>query len=205
LAPERCQIIPGLGCSQNAAVAVDWMQLALDLRGEERPAADVPGIAVTSLETWGDTAEHRRAVYELNRTCSADIPERGEFFGYAEWEQLRLESPGTRFDGVVLALAIDLALDGAVPVGLCQLTAPPGRGWAFVEMTGVLRAYRRRGVAAAMKARAFAAARGWGCTQVRTFHHPANLPAISANLALGFRASSSLSDDGPSADEARGT
>ena len=163
-------------------MAVDWVRLTLDLRTVDRAAPPaVPGVAVTSLERWGDTPAHRRSVYELNRTCSADIPERGEFFAYEEWEQLRLEGPGTRLDGLVLAL------DGTVPVGLCQLTAPPGRAWAFVEMTGVLRAYRRRGVAAAMKARAFDAARGWGCTEVRTFHHPANLPAISANLALGFR------------------
>ena len=162
-------------------MAVDWVRLTLDLGTARDPATHVPGIAVSSLLAWGDSAEHRRAVFELNRTCSADIPGRGEFFAYEEWEQLRLEGPGARLDGVVLAFHGDL------PVGLCQLTAPPGRSWAFVEMTGVLRVHRRRGVAAAMKARAFDAARGWGCTEIRTSHHPANVPAISANRALGFR------------------
>jgi GNAT superfamily N-acetyltransferase len=138
-------------------------------------------VSITSLDVWGDSAEHRRAVYELNRTCSADIPDRGGFFGFEEWERLRLRSPGTRLDGVVLAL------EGSALIGLCQLTAPAGRSWAFIEMTGVLRAYRRRGVAAAMKARAFAVVRGWGCTEVRTSQHPVNLPMISANVALGFR------------------
>jgi GNAT superfamily N-acetyltransferase len=163
-------------------VVVDWVRLTLDIGAGPGPTPPVPpGIAVTSLGEWGDSAEHRRAVYELNRTCSADIPGRGEFFAYEEWERLRLESCGTRFDGVVLAFHGDL------PVGLCQLTAPPGRPWAFVEMTGVLRAWRRRGIAGAMKTRAFDVARRWGCTEVRTHHHPENLPAISANRALGFR------------------
>lgn len=173
-------------------VAMDWVRLTFDLTTVFGPSAPAPpGIEVTSLDRWGDTADHRRAVFELNRTCSGDIPGRGEFFAFEEWERLRLAGLGTRLDGVVLAFA------GDVPVGLCQLTAPPSRPWAFIEMTGVLRAYRRRGVAAAMKTRAFAAARSWGCTEIRTAHHPTNRPAIAANEALGFRPADNGDDLAP--------
>jgi hypothetical protein len=38
-----------------------------------------------------------------------------------------------------------------------------------------------------MKLRALQAARSWGCSEVRTFHHPKNLAIIAANRSLGFR------------------
>jgi GNAT superfamily N-acetyltransferase len=85
---------------------------------------------------------------------------------------LRFEAPGTRLDGLMIAFDHDAA------VGMCQLTCPAGRRWAFIEMTGVLRPYRGRGLATAMKLRALQAARSWGCSEVRTFHNPKNL-AIS--------------------------
>ena len=44
----------------------------------------------------GDTAGCRRALYELNKTCSADIPERGEFYTFHEYIDDRIEIPTTR-------------------------------------------------------------------------------------------------------------
>jgi GNAT superfamily N-acetyltransferase len=93
---------------------------------------------------------------------------------------LRFEAPDTRLDGLMIAFDHDAA------VGMCQLTCPAGRRWAFIEMTGVLRPYRGRGLATAMKLRALQA-RSWGCSEVRTFHNPKNLAIIAANRSLGFR------------------
>src|SRR5215203_1842288 len=119
-------------------MSVAWVRLSLNLDDEARAAQprSLPGITVTSLQEWGDSEGHRHAVYELNKVCSADIPGRGEFFTFEEYVPLRFEAPGTRLDGFVLALNHDRA------VGLCQLTCPPGRRWAFIEMTGVRRSYR---------------------------------------------------------------
>lgn len=141
------------------------------------------GIELTSLSAWGDTLAHRRSVYELNKTCSADIPDRGAFFSFEEYQSLRFDAELARPDGMILAL--DTHASGS-PIGLCQVTCPPHREWAFVEMTGVLAAYRRQGVATAMKRQALAVAAGWGCSTVRTLHHPQNAPIIAANRALGF-------------------
>lgn len=119
-------------------MAVNWVRLALDLEDEARlraPTEPSLGVTLTSLQELGDSNEHRHLVYELNKTCSADIPERGEFFTFEEYAPLRFEAAGTRLDGLVLAFDQDRA------VGLCQLTCPPDRPWAFIEMTGVLRAY----------------------------------------------------------------
>lgn len=165
-------------------MSVKWVRLALDLEGNSKLLArsDPPaGITLTTLQELGDSESHRHLVYELNKTCSADIPDRGVFFTFEEYERLRFEAPGTRSDGLVLAFDHDVTL------GMCQLTCPPDQWWAFIEMTGVLRPYRGRGVATAMKLRALQAARSWGCTEVRTFHHPNNRAIIAANRSLGFR------------------
>jgi GNAT superfamily N-acetyltransferase len=162
---------------------MEWVGLALDLERATQPsAAALPvGVRLSSLQERGDTESHRRSIYDLNKVCSADIPDRGTFFTFEEYQPLRFEGPGARPDGFVLAF------DDQYLVGLCQLTCPPGRHWAFIEMTGVLPPYRRQGLATAMKRRALAAARTWGCVEVRTFHHPRNTAIIAGNRALGFR------------------
>ena len=142
------------------------------------------GVEISSLHAWGDTAAHRRTVYELNKTCSSDIPDRSTFFSFEEYQALRFDAESVRTDGIILAF--DTRNEGQLLVGLCQLTCPPGREWAFVEMTGVLPTHRREGIATAMKCRALAVAASWGRSQVRTLHHPNNAAIITANRALGF-------------------
>jgi GNAT superfamily N-acetyltransferase len=53
-------------------------------------------------------------------------------------------------------------------------------------MTGILRSYRRRGLATALKRYAINKARTWGATTIRTVNHPANRLIIEANRKLGF-------------------
>jgi GNAT superfamily N-acetyltransferase len=53
-------------------------------------------------------------------------------------------------------------------------------------MTGILRPYRRRGLATALKRYAIEQARTWGATTIRTVNHPMNRPIIDANRKLGF-------------------
>ena len=166
---------------------MQWVELSLSLQDLSLSAAQSPaaGVELSSLHAWGDTVAHRRSIYELNKTCSSDIPDRGTFFSFEEYQALRFDAGNVRPDGTILAF--DTRNHGQILVGLCQLTCPPGREWAFVEMTGVLPAYRRQGVATAMKRRALAVAAAWGCSQVRTVHHPNNAAIIAANRALGFR------------------
>jgi GNAT superfamily N-acetyltransferase len=94
--------------------------------------------------------------------------------------QRRFDGPGYRPDGQVLLL------DENAIVGLCALSFAPERDWAFIEMTGILRPYRRRGYATAVKRYAIEQARSWGATTLRTLHHPTNIPIIAANRKLGF-------------------
>ncbi|QHY93666.1 Acetyltransferase (GNAT) family protein [Streptomyces sp. S4.7] len=127
----------------------------------------------------GDTAEHRRALYDLNSTCSADIPQRGEFYTFGEYVTQRIETPAYDPRGVVLAL------DGGSWIGMATTSIQP-EGHAFSEMTGLLAGYRGRGISLAMKLLAIGFARSQGARRLRTFHHPDNAAAIGMNRRLGF-------------------
>ncbi|XVV15237.1 hypothetical protein ACQP2X_13095 [Actinoplanes sp. CA-131856] len=65
--------------------------------------ARISDAGLTTMAELGDTADHRRALYELNKTCSADIPDRGTFYTYDEYVAQRIDVAGFDPRGVVLA------------------------------------------------------------------------------------------------------
>lgn len=173
-------------------VPVDWLRLKLDLETFDDAAFEPylqrcrdAGLEFTDMAELGDTAAHRRALYELNKTCSADIPQRGEFYTFDEYLAEGIDIPSYDPRGVVLAI------ERTRWVGMSATSLLPAEGCAFSEMTGVLPDYRGRGVALAMKLLAIRFARGSGMRWLRTVHHPANASAIAVNRRLGFV------DDGP--------
>lgn len=138
------------------------------------------GIQFTTLVELGDTPEHRRLLYELNKTCSADIPGRGPFFTFAEYCKVRFENPAYRPNGVVLAL------DGAKWVGMSAGTYHQQGNFVFNEMTGVLPAYRRRGIALALKLLIVRFTRAIGAEEIRTFNDSMNKPMLGVNEQMGY-------------------
>lgn len=73
-------------------MAVEWVRLQLDLEALQDARFEPylqgcrqSGIEFTTMADLSDTAECRRSLYELNKTCSADIPERGEFYRFDEY------------------------------------------------------------------------------------------------------------------------
>lgn len=65
-------------------MAVEWVRLQLDLKAFDDAdflpylrRCQQPGIDFPTMADLGDTAECRRALYELNKTCAADIPRAG--------------------------------------------------------------------------------------------------------------------------------
>jgi GNAT superfamily N-acetyltransferase len=167
-------------------VGVEWVRLKLDLEAFDDVRFESylrrcqqAGIEFTTMAVVGDTAEHRRALYELNKTCSADIPGRGAFYTFDEYLAQRIDTSTYDPRGVVLAL------DGGSWVGMAATTIRP-EGHAFSEMTGVLAGYRGRGISLAMKLLAIGYARSSGVRWLRTLHHPGNASAIGMNRRLGF-------------------
>ncbi|MEU7061264.1 GNAT family N-acetyltransferase [Streptomyces sp. NPDC046197] len=164
-----------------------WVKLELDLKTFDATRFEAyiercrtTGIRLTTLAELGDSPGHRRALYELNKECSADIPERGEFYTFEEYLERRIEVPSYDPRGVVIALGDD---------GWCGLAATSDHrssGFVFNEMTGVRAAYRGRGISMAMKTVGIRFADLCGVDRIRTLHHPANTAAIEMNRRLGY-------------------
>jgi GNAT superfamily N-acetyltransferase len=166
-------------------VRVDWVRLQLDVATfDEAPfaayaeAAARAGLEVTTLAEAGDTTANRRAVFELNRTCSGDIPGRAAFYTFEEYVAERFDSPS--YDPAGMVVAVD---DGAW-VGMAATSLHDG--YAFSDMTGVLRSHRGRGLSLVMKLLAIRFVREQGLRWLRTFQHPDNAPVIAMNRRLGF-------------------
>ena len=138
------------------------------------------GITVTTMAELGDTAEYREALYELDKTCAADVPGHGEFWTLDEYLGQRLRSPGYDPQGVALAV------NRGVLIGMAATGLRLDEGRAVSEMTGVLPGYRRRGISIALKLRAIDYARSHGASWLVALHHPANAAAIGMNRRLGF-------------------
>ncbi|SIR68242.1 GNAT family N-acetyltransferase [Micromonospora avicenniae] len=165
----------------------EWVRLQLDIDGFDDEAfepylrrARESGIDLTTMAELGDTPQHRWALYELNKTCSADIPDRGEFYTYEEYLTQRVDVPAFDPGGVILALR------GDDWIGMSSTSLHPDKGYAFSEMTGVLAPYRGQGLSLAMKLLAIRFVRSSGYRWLATIHHPRNASAIAMNRRLGF-------------------
>jgi len=184
--------LPGIDASRRCAMikpngGASWVRLQLDLDkfDEGRFVANLrrcqqSGITFTTMAKLGDSAECRRALYELNMTCSADIPERGEFYTFDDYLAERIETRLYDPCGVVLAM------NDCAWVGMATTSLREAEGYAFSEMTGVLASHRGRGISLAMKLLAIRFVRSSGYRSLRTFHHPHNANAIGMNRSLGF-------------------
>ncbi len=89
------------------------------------------GIVLTTLAQLGNTVAQQRQMFELNRVCAADIPERGEFHTWDQYVERRIEVPSFDPEGVVVAL------DDHRWVGMSATSYRSGNSHAFGDMTGV--------------------------------------------------------------------
>lgn len=137
------------------------------------------GIEFRSMAMLGDGAMNRRSLYELNKLCSKDIPGRGPFFEFEEFSQRRF---GDHYDphGVIIGIA------GEQWVGLSATSNWQERDFAFNEMTGVVREYRRQGIATALKLLGIRYAKSLGVSAIYTIHDFENNAAIEMNKQLGY-------------------
>lgn len=165
----------------------ETVKLALDLRiFDETPFLPIlnrclhKGYQFTSIEDVGDTETHRLKLYELNKTCSADIPARGEFFSFEEFAARRF---GKSYD----PSGVFIALDQDVWIGMAATSNHSSKGFAFNEMTGVLREFRKSGIAISLKVLGIRYAKSLGVEWVYTIHDAENVAAIAMNRRLGYR------------------
>jgi GNAT superfamily N-acetyltransferase len=148
-------------------------------------AIDTHGIQIRSLADLGaaDPAV-RRKIYDLWLEVRMDVPiPPGEVRTEVSFEVFSERLDGPNF----LAAGYLLATSGDEYVGLSQLWLAPEPEVLRTGLTAVRRAYRRRGIALALKVRALDVARRQGYQRVFTENESNNRGMLAINERLGFQ------------------
>jgi RimJ/RimL family protein N-acetyltransferase len=173
--------------SVEFVAVVNWVKLELDIEKFEDATfeqylqqARSSGTRFTTMADLGDGPEQRGALYNLNKACSADIPDRGPFYTYDEYVAQRIDVATFDPSGVVIAV------QGTEWIAMSATSLHPEQQIAFSEMTGVLAPHRGKGLSLAVKLLAIRFVRSSGYRRLVAFHHPRNQNAIAMNRRLGF-------------------
>jgi GNAT superfamily N-acetyltransferase len=139
------------------------------------------GIRLMTLSADRDP-EKMPKLYELAKATWQDIPHTVTIIDepYEDWAKW-FDRPGWSVDRYWIAR------DGDRIVALSFILYPPVRGVPETGYTAVDRAYRGRGIAAAVKLETLAQAIDLGATAVRTDNDGQNAPILHINERLGYR------------------
>ncbi len=157
----------------------------LDLAGVAVPPVDVPpGIGLTTLAERPDLVRgvHAVALETFPDIPGGDVPDSAG--DLAEFRARDVDRPSIPRDAFMVALE---AATGRV-VGYASLIMIPGsRTVAWHDMTAVVRAWRGRGVAGALKRATIGWAIANGLDALETGNDLDNAPMRAVNARLGFR------------------
>ena len=156
-------------------------RLVLDLTAIEAPSADPPeGIEIVP---WAARPELAQGLYEVAREAGPDIPgnEEDDIGTIDEWLARDMGSIGDDPRAVFVALA------GDEVVGFAKFSLlPEDDARAFHDLTGVRRAWRGRGIAAALKRTQIAWAKENGFSSLHTSNEVRNEPIRRLNERHGY-------------------
>lgn len=145
------------------------------------------GLEITTLAELAalEPETYQRKFYDLWCEIREDVPrpEPATPVSFEEFHKWTFESPRLLPKGTFVAVD---PRTGAY-VGLSQLWKPAGGEHLETGLTGVRRAYRRKGLALAMKLRAVEYAKHVGAPEIRTGNESNNRPMLAINEALGFK------------------
>jgi GNAT superfamily N-acetyltransferase len=137
----------------------------------------VPLPELYAMENW----EHK--LYELIIHIQGDMPAPEPFtpYGFEEWQTFEFNRPSRRPESFFIAM------DGERMVGVNILMFDPSDDRQLnTDDTGVIREYRRRGIALALKVHGIAQAKAQGYKKIRTMNESTNQAMLNINERLGF-------------------
>lgn len=144
-------------------------------------------VIITLAELQARAADWPEQLYELRWQLTQDVPsvEPPVKPTFEQFRQQVLDDPA--LDPEAWFLAVDQRADGAPLVGMSNLWVnDPTYARLDAGLTGTLRAYRRRGIATALKLHTIQYAQQHGARTIETGNEEHN-PMYQLNLQLGFR------------------
>lgn len=139
------------------------------------------GIRFFTLADLGNTLEAQRRLHALNARLVEDIPGNQGWLSFEEFLTEVCAASWYRADGQIVAAAGDDWI-GMAAVGYFEHTRS-----MYNMMTGVLQAYRGRGIALALKLLSIRCARSYAATYIRTHNDSENAPMLAINRKLGYQ------------------
>jgi GNAT superfamily N-acetyltransferase len=140
------------------------------------------GIKLVPLSEIPPTEARDRALHVMDNELGADVPSPDPFtpLDFEHFVERTLGRPE------LFPEAFWLALDGDEFVGISGLWKSLANDELYTGLTGVRKAYRRRGIALALKLKTLEVARDIGCPTVKTWNESNNRAMLSINEAMGF-------------------
>ncbi len=155
--------------------------LGLDLTAIEAPPVEPPeGVEIV---TWAERPELARGIYEVALEALPDIPGEDDYVvePFEDWLAHDMGGPGDRPEATFVAVV------GDEVVGYAKLAFTEAQpSTAHHDLTAVLRAWRGRGVARALKAEQIRWAKANGFEQLRTGNEQRNEPIRRLNIHFGY-------------------
>lgn len=145
-------------------------------------SAQARGIRFFTFAEVGDTAEHRRRLYELDKANALDIPgSEGTFPRFEDFQKFVFEASWFRAAGQIFAA------EGERWVGMTAVGYFEQTNSMYTMHTGVLKEYRGRAIALALKLLSIRYARACGANYMRTNNDSKNAPILAINQKLGYQ------------------
>jgi GNAT superfamily N-acetyltransferase len=162
------------------------LHVSLDLTKIEAPEVEAPaGITITA---WAERPELIHGIYEVAIEASADIPgdEDDEIEPFEDWVAHEMDAgPGGRGPEATF-----VAVAGDEVVGYSKFSmGGEKKAVAHHDLTGVKRAWRRRGIARALKQAQIAWAKREGYERLDTRNEERNEPIRKLNAEFGYEPS----------------
>lgn len=140
------------------------------------------GFRFFSLAEAGVTEENKHKLYEVNRDSGLDSTgSDGVFPDFYAFSKNVFDASWFRADTQILAALGDRW------VGLAAIGIYPEDNHAYNAFTGILREFRGRGLAQALKLQTILLARKEGVRYVRTNNDSQNVPMLTINRKLGYK------------------
>lgn len=166
----------------GSKLSVNEFDITKFIETEERVKKE--GISIYSIselikfdKNWQQNLYNLYCLVLKNVPINDDITLRS----FEQFKKLKFEAPGYNPD------AYFIALDGNKYIGLSSLLKQPSRPKEFItDLTGVLREYRRKGIAVALKVATIKYVKSINGISIETDNEENN-PMYNINILLGFK------------------